>query len=201
MIVDSLIAKLPPGSPVRRLEGYLAMEFVIQYMRQAPGRLVIVRSTDAPKIVIAARLRGITLPLLSDMKARVDSIMQGWASQVDDAALGTWIAAPAYKDEEDLIALATPMIAGKSKVAAILSFLDPELVRSRLLDVAKPWIDRGALPRADLAEAIAGLELEQFNAEIEEERIITLLEQTGLEVYRRPDIDPTIVLGCHAFED
>ena len=63
MMVDNLIAKLPPGPPLRRLEGYLAMEFVINYMRRAPGRLVVVRSTDAPKIVIAARLQGITLPL------------------------------------------------------------------------------------------------------------------------------------------
>lgn len=137
----------------------------------------------------------------SDLIARVDSIVQGWANQVDDACLGQTLASPTSRHSHDLMAEATPMLAGQSKVAAILSFLDPELVRARLLDAAKPWIDRGALPLADRAEAIAGLELEQFNAEIEEERIITLLEESGLEVFRRPDIDPAIVLGCHAFED
>ena len=41
------------------------MEQVLAYVRQAPGRLVIVRSSDAPKIVIAAKMRGVTLPLLA----------------------------------------------------------------------------------------------------------------------------------------
>ena len=64
MMVDNLIAKLPPGPPLRRLEGYLAMEQVLAYVRIV-GKPVVLRPTDAPKIQTAAMLRGVCLPLLA----------------------------------------------------------------------------------------------------------------------------------------
>ena len=60
-----LTAKLPPGPPPHRLESFLALEQVLAYVRQAPGRLVIVRSSDAPRVMMAAKLRGVSLPLLA----------------------------------------------------------------------------------------------------------------------------------------
>ena len=60
-----LKAKLPAGPPPHRLESFLALEQVLAYVRQAPGRLVIVRSSDAPKVLMAAKMRGVTLPLLA----------------------------------------------------------------------------------------------------------------------------------------
>ena len=58
-----LTAKLPAGTPPHRLESFLALEQVLAFVRQAPGRLVIVRSSDAPKVVMAAKMRGVSLPL------------------------------------------------------------------------------------------------------------------------------------------
>lgn len=136
-----------------------------------------------------------------DLSARVEQIVSGWAGQVDADALGQWIASPEHKASEDLMALATPMAPGQSKVAAIASYLMPEAVKASLMAAAKPWVDRGALPVTERAEAIATLELEQFGLEVEEEAIITRLEEAGVECYRRPDVDPAIVLGLHAFED
>lgn len=60
-----LTAKLPPGPPPHRLELFMGMEQVLAFVRQAPGRLVIVRSSDAPRVVMAAKLRGVSLPLLA----------------------------------------------------------------------------------------------------------------------------------------
>ena len=62
-LFEKLTAKLPPGPPPQRLESFLALEQVLAYVRQAPGRLVIVRSSDAPKVVMAAKIRGVSLPL------------------------------------------------------------------------------------------------------------------------------------------
>jgi hypothetical protein len=61
---EILTHKLPPGPPWRRLELYLAMEQVLVYVRTI-GRPVILRPTDAPKVGMAARMRGIPLPLLA----------------------------------------------------------------------------------------------------------------------------------------
>ena len=64
-LFEKLRAKLPPGPPPHRLESFLAMEQVLAYVRQAPGRLVIVRSSDAPRVMMAAKMRGVPLPLLA----------------------------------------------------------------------------------------------------------------------------------------
>ena len=60
-----LLAKLPAGPPPQRLESFLALEQVLAFVRQAPGRLVIIRSGDAPRVMMAAKMRGVTLPLLA----------------------------------------------------------------------------------------------------------------------------------------
>lgn len=64
-LFEKLKAKLPAGAPPHRLESFLAMEQVLDYVRQAPGRLVIIRSGDAPRVMMAAKLRGVSLPLLA----------------------------------------------------------------------------------------------------------------------------------------
>ena len=62
-LFEKLNAKLPPGPPPQRLESFLALEQVLAYVRQAPGRLVIIRSGDAPRVMMAAKMRGVSLPL------------------------------------------------------------------------------------------------------------------------------------------
>ncbi len=62
-LFEKLTAKLPAGPPPHRLESFLAMEQVLAFVRQAPGRLVIIRSGDAPRVMMAAKMRGVTLPL------------------------------------------------------------------------------------------------------------------------------------------
>ena len=70
-----LLAKLPAGPPPHRLESFLAMEQVLAFVRQAPGRLVIVRSSDAPKVMMAAKMRGVTLPLLA-VRTAIEQLSQ-----------------------------------------------------------------------------------------------------------------------------
>ena len=64
-LFEKLKAKLPPGPPPQRLESFLALEQVLAYVCQAPGRLVIIRSSDAPRVMMAAKMRGVSLPLLA----------------------------------------------------------------------------------------------------------------------------------------
>ena len=52
----SLIALLPAGSPERRLEAYLAIEAVIAWVQNTPGRVGILRLDDASKIATVSRL-------------------------------------------------------------------------------------------------------------------------------------------------
>ena len=54
--IAALIALLPPGSPARRLEAFLAMEAVIGFMARSPGEYVILRINDAPKVATVSRL-------------------------------------------------------------------------------------------------------------------------------------------------
>ena len=51
----------------------MAMEAVLSYVCKAPGRLVIVRSSDAPKIQMAAKMNGATLPLLA-IRAAIEKL-------------------------------------------------------------------------------------------------------------------------------
>lgn len=62
-LFEKLTAKLPAAPPPRRLELFMGMEQVLAYVRQAPGRLIIIRSSDAPRVMMAAKMRGVSLPL------------------------------------------------------------------------------------------------------------------------------------------
>ena len=74
-LFEKLKTKLPAGPPPRRLESFLALEQVLAYVRQAPGRLVIIRPSDAPRVVMAAKLRGVSLPLLA-VRAAIERLSQ-----------------------------------------------------------------------------------------------------------------------------
>lgn len=52
----ALIALLPPASPDRRLEAFLAMEAVIGFMLRSPGEYVTIDLSDAPKVATVSRL-------------------------------------------------------------------------------------------------------------------------------------------------
>jgi hypothetical protein len=53
---QTLIDLLPPGTPERRLEAFLAMEAVIGFMLRAPGEYVTLNLSDAPKVATVSRL-------------------------------------------------------------------------------------------------------------------------------------------------
>jgi hypothetical protein len=63
---QTLIDLLPPGTPDRRLEAFLAMEAVIGFMVRSPGECVILSLSDAPRVAIVSRI-----PLLAIRSAIV----------------------------------------------------------------------------------------------------------------------------------
>ena len=65
MVASDLIKRLPQATPLRRLEAFMAMEAVIDYMLKAPGSFVTLRLSDAPRVQAASKMRGLSLPLLA----------------------------------------------------------------------------------------------------------------------------------------
>lgn len=65
MVAADLIKRLPQAKPLQRLEGFMAMEAVIDYMLNAPGTVITLRVGDAPRVQAASKMRGISLPLLA----------------------------------------------------------------------------------------------------------------------------------------
>jgi hypothetical protein len=63
---QTLIDLLPPGTPERRLEAFLAMTAVIAYMLRSPGEYVTLTLCDAPRVAIVSRI-----PLLAIRSAIV----------------------------------------------------------------------------------------------------------------------------------
>lgn len=73
LTTDVLIGLLRPGDPLHRLEGFLALESVIDYMRSRRGQWT--GWNDAPKIVMAGKMRGLNLSLL-DVRTAIERLQR-----------------------------------------------------------------------------------------------------------------------------
>lgn len=73
--VERLIALIPAGDPLRRLELFLAFEVVIGFMLKMPGKVVSLTVQDAARVQMAAKLRGVSIPLLS-IRTAIERLMR-----------------------------------------------------------------------------------------------------------------------------
>jgi hypothetical protein len=79
-----------------------------------------------------------------------------------------------------------------------LSILDPAKLASVLFEEVKRFIEaRGGegLPTHERPAALAALDAQLFEAEIEEEEAVVVAERAGFNPLRRPDADPRAVLS------
>lgn len=78
----------------------------------------------------------------------------------------------------------------EAKAIAVLAWLFPDAMKQKLSQAALPYADDSAKPD------VAKLEKQLFDAEVLEEKVYLELRDAGIHPGpRRPDIDPSIVLG------
>lgn len=83
---------------------------------------------------------------------------------------------------------------GNVSPGVLFAAVAPESLRSIMKQSIVPYVG-GGITAEDRESRIAELEKQLYELEVEEEQLISKLEDDGVEIYRRHDIDPSIVLG------
>lgn len=136
-----------------------------------------------------------SMPLCpAECETRVDQVVETLSRQFDGDWLGRQIAGPGHIDMNSDPLFSTAAAGSPDKVAAMIAWLMPDVLRDHLLDAARPHAI-GELSEAGRQQGLAELASQLHETEVAEERLITELEASGQEVYRRPDVDPAVVLG------
>lgn len=73
LTTDVLIGLLRPGDPLHRLESFMALECVIDFMRNRRGQWT--GWGDAPRIVMAGKMKGLSLSLL-DVRTAIERLQR-----------------------------------------------------------------------------------------------------------------------------
>ncbi len=121
----------------------------------------------------------------------VNRTVDGWASRVDAGWIGINIANGRTADPAMLV---TACAGEADKITCLLAWLHGDAIKAKLLDAAMPFASDGETTE-QRAERVREMEGEVHQLEIEEEHMVCQLEARGIEVFRRPDADPAIVLG------
>jgi len=128
-----------------------------------------------------------------EIQASVIKAVDWWAARVDHGWLGTNIANSRHIDHNML----TAACAGEEdKVACLLAWLHGDELKAKLLASALPFAAESGMAADQRSERIRELEADLHRLEVDEERIVTGLEDRGIEVFRRPDADPAIILAA-----
>ena len=130
---------------------------------------------------------------LSDVEASINATVDAWASKFDVDWLGRGFASPEAVMMPESFETACAGEAGKQ--AIILAWHDPAGLKQKLLAAARPYAASKGMATADRPAFIRKQEAKLFDLEVQEEKLVTELERDGLEVYRRPDADPAIILA------
>ena len=156
-------------------------------------KLAEIRTSIAETKSGLSRLQVAALPL-ADIESRIADTVAHWASKFDADYLGRAFASPGSVVTPEDVELACAGEAAKGAIVA--AWLDPDRLKARLLAAAKPYAAaKGAVAQDDRPAFQRKLESALYDLEVEEERLVTQLEAEGFDVFRRPDADPSIVLG------
>lgn len=141
-----------------------------------------------------ARLRSASLPM-ADIESRVSDTVDHWASKFDAHYLGRAFASPGEVVTPDEIERACAGEAAKAVIFA--AWADPAGLKAKLLEAARPYAaGKDAVKQDDRPAYQRKMESTLYDLEVAEEALVSQLESEGLEVYRRPDSDPAIVLAA-----
>ena len=132
---------------------------------------------------------------LADVEASINATVATWASKFDPDWLGRCFVSPeAIMTPESF---ETACAGEEGKLAIILAWHDPEGLKQKLIAAARPYAaGKGkGMSQQDRPAFIRKQEAQLFKLETEEEVLVCQLEADGLEVFRRPDADPAIILA------
>lgn len=124
-----------------------------------------------------------------DVADRVTEVVKALASDLNESFLGDLVCAP--QADDDIFSRACYH---DNRGGVLHAWLDPAGLTKKLTALAGPHAV-GTIPLAERAAHQAALERRLFEMETAEEALVVQAESAGIEVYRRPDIDPAIVLS------
>ncbi|QXP90013.1 hypothetical protein [Methylococcus capsulatus] len=128
-----------------------------------------------------------------DLPARVAEVVKTLSARVDEATLGALVAASTPPgNQDDPLRLACYV---SDQPGILHAWLNPTDLTKKLTALARPHAT-GTVPMAERPQLQADLERRLFEAETAEEALVVQAEAAGIEIFRRPDIDPSIVLAA-----
>jgi hypothetical protein len=123
-----------------------------------------------------------------DVSARVAEVVKELAAGLNERLLGDLVCAP--QADDDIFSRACYV---SDQPGILHAWIDPAGLTKKLTTLARPHAT-GTVPMAERPQLQADLERRLFEAETAEEALVVQAEAAGLEIFRRPDIDPAIVL-------
>lgn len=132
-----------------------------------------------------------------EVSANISATVDKWASLFEAGHVGINIANLEFWGT-DLLAVATFGDTPVEKTISLLAWLNPDMLKQKLNEAAKPFVSVGGLTREQRQDRIKAMESEKHDIEVAEETMIVALEDEGVEVFRRPDADPAIILAASA---
>lgn len=129
----------------------------------------------------------------SEIEKTINDTVEKWASLVDAGWIGINLANSRHIDAT---MLTTACAGEEDKVACLVAWLHGDELKAKLLASALPFATESGMTADQRSERIRELEAEQHALEIAEEQIVSGLESRGVEVFRRPDADPSIILAA-----
>lgn len=126
-----------------------------------------------------------------DLPARVAEVVKTLAARVDEGTLGALVAASTPPGNQDDPLRAVCYVSDQPGI--LHAWINPADLTKKLTALARPHAT-GTVPMAERPQLQADLERRLFGLEVAEEKAICEAESAGIEVFRRADLDPAIVL-------
>lgn len=143
-----------------------------------------------------AEIDSAALPV-ADVALRVAAFVADLGARFDVGHLGRAIVSADTFTVSDIRNAAFSNEPGETELV-IQAWLDPDRLTDRLLDAAAPFAEKKGTAMAERPALLRKLDDQLHDLLVAEEEMVVALEQQGIEVYRRPGIDPYIILGVAA---
>jgi hypothetical protein len=133
-----------------------------------------------------------------DAEDRVAALVHNLATKFDADFVGRAIVSgQGAISVSDILAAAETESDPAEKLLVTMAWLQPELLMAKLMSAAQPFFATGktALPIAERPALARKLDKRLHDLAVEEEAMVRELEAAGHDVWRRPEVDPLVVLG------
>lgn len=133
-----------------------------------------------------------------DAEDRVAALVHSLAARFDADFVGRAICSgKGTVQPVDILVAAEVETDPAEKMLIVAAWLNPENLKAKLMASAAPYVVTGktALPIADRPAIARKLDQRLHDLAVEEEAMVRELEAQGHDVWRRPGVDPLVVLG------